>query len=78
MSFVPETEGRERNTEKEVFQPAEGDGRPEGGRAQAAGRGDEAERRNTRHGEGHHRAEEGDSRAGRHHTGQGLSVLLNS
>ena len=63
LHIAAETEERKRNTEEEVFQPAEGDGGPEGGRAEAAGGGDETERRHPRHGERHRRAEEGDCRA---------------
>jgi len=61
--FAAETEERKRNTAEEVFQPAEGDGGPEGGCAETAGGGDETQRRHPRHGERHRRAEEGDCRA---------------
>jgi len=51
-----EAEERKRNTEEEVFKPAKGDGRPEGGRAEAAGRDDEAASCHTRHGKRHRRS----------------------
>jgi len=75
LLFAAETEERERNTEEEVFEPAEGDGRAERGRQEAAGRGDQAQRRDTRHGERHRRLEEGDLRARRHHSGQGACAI---
>ena len=75
LCFAAETEERQWNTEEEVFEPAEGDGRTEGRREEAAGRGDQAERRDTRHGERHRRLEEGDLRTRRHYTGQGLPTV---